>query len=243
MFNRILGVLSGRSVDSLFVLTGGIEWDIAVPTRAVNLFGPLGERTEVFVWLHHYEDGMKLFGFPSDHERRVFLDLMKVEGIGPKQALKILSGISPADLTAALDAGNLAALQKISGVGPKMAQKMVLALKGRLVELSAGGDVAPHPRPGATSSPPSLIWVSTERRWKLRCGAMRGRSPPAPMVRPRASLKANGNSSGLSFSIFRPEAQNEKTGQSLRFHAHPHLQPRIGQEDGTHGSLLRPRRG
>lgn len=140
MFNRILGTLSGRTIDSLFILTGGIEWDIAVPTRAVNLFGALGERAEVFVWLHHYEDGMKLFGFPSEHERRLFLDLMKVEGIGPKQALKILSGISPADLAAALEAGNLAALQKISGVGPKLAQKMVLALKGKLVELGVGED-------------------------------------------------------------------------------------------------------
>ncbi|MHB0897576.1 MAG: Holliday junction branch migration protein RuvA [Spirochaetales bacterium] len=140
MFNRILGTLSGRSIDSLYVLTGGIEWDIAVPLRAANLFGAVGEQTEVFVWLHHYEDGMKLFGFPSEHERRLFLDLMKVEGIGPKQALKILSGISPADLAAALEAGNLAALQKISGVGPKLAQKMVLALKGKLIELGTGGE-------------------------------------------------------------------------------------------------------
>lgn len=145
MFNRILGVLSGRSADSIFVLTGGIEWDISVPLRAAGLFGPIGEQTEVFVWLHHYEDGMKLFGFPSAHERSLFLDLMKVDGIGPKQALKVLSGISPADLAAALDAGNLAALQKISGVGPKLAQKMVLALKGRLVEVGSGGSAFTPP--------------------------------------------------------------------------------------------------
>lgn len=140
MINRILGTLSGRSGDFIFILTGGIEWGIAVPARAAGLFGSPGGHTEVFTWLHHYEDGMKLFGFPSEHERSIFLDLMKVEGIGPKQALKILSGISPADLTAALEAGNLVALQKISGVGPKLAQKMVLALKGRLVELGSGGD-------------------------------------------------------------------------------------------------------
>jgi len=148
MFTRILGTLSGRSGDSILILTGGIEWDIAVPVRAMGLFGTPGGQTEVFVWLHHYEDGMKLFGFPSENERSIFLDLMKVEGIGPKQALKILSGISPADLAVALDAGNLAALQKISGVGPKLAQKMVLALKGRLVELDARAD----------STPPSAPW-------------------------------------------------------------------------------------
>lgn len=144
MFNRIIGRLSGHGASSVYVLTGGVEWDIAVPTRAAGLFGPLGEETVVYVWLHHYEDGMKLFGFPSERERSIFLDLMKVEGIGPKQALKILSGISPAELAAALDAGNLAALQKVSGIGPKMAQKMVLALKGKLVEAdSAEGGRAP----------------------------------------------------------------------------------------------------
>jgi Holliday junction DNA helicase RuvA len=134
MFNRIIGRLSGHSPSSVYVLTGGVEWDIAVPMRASGLFGAVGEETEVFVWLHHYEDGMRLYGFPSERERSIFLDLMKVEGIGPKQALKILSGIAPAELAVALDAGNLAALQKVSGIGPKMAQKMVLALKGKLVE-------------------------------------------------------------------------------------------------------------
>lgn len=149
MFNRILGTLSGCTATSIFVITGGIEWDISVPTRAAGLFGPMGEQVEVFTWLHHYEDGMKLFGFPSEHERAVFLDLMKVEGIGPKQAIKILSGISPADLSVALETSNLSALQKVSGVGPKMAQKMVLALKGRLVELDAGGN----------SPAPSSPWI------------------------------------------------------------------------------------
>ena len=135
MFNRILGTLSGRSTGSIFVLTGGIEWDISVPARAVGLFGPLGGQVEVFVWLQHWEDGMKLYGFSSERERILFLDLIKVEGIGPKQSLKILSSISPQDLTAALETGNLVALQRVPGVGPKLAQKMVLALKGKLVDL------------------------------------------------------------------------------------------------------------
>ena len=139
MFNRILGTLSGRTQDAIFVLTGGVEWDISVPARAVALFGPQGGQTEVFVWLQHWEDGMKLFGFPSEWERSIFLDLIKVEGIGPKQSLKILSGIPPLDLTAALETGNLAALQKIPGVGPKLAQKMVLALKGKLVDIDQAG--------------------------------------------------------------------------------------------------------
>lgn len=134
MFNSISGILTGRGPDWVWVRSGGIEWDIAVPARAAVSFGAEGSEVTVFTWLHHYEDGMKLFGFPSLQERAVFHALMKVEGIGPKQAVKILSGIAPADLGRALDSGDLATLQKIPGVGPKMAQKMVLALKGVLVE-------------------------------------------------------------------------------------------------------------
>ncbi len=142
MFNRIIGKLNGRSADSLYVLTGGVEWDISVPTRSLALFGPVGGEVEVFVWLQHWDEGMRLFGFPTEAERSLFLDLTKVEGIGPKQALKILSGISPQDLKLALDAGDLRALKRIPGVGPKLGQKMVLALKGKLVDvddLGSGG--------------------------------------------------------------------------------------------------------
>lgn len=134
MFNKIFGILSGHSGDSIYVQTGGIEWDILVPSRSLALFGPVGEETQVYTWLHHFEDGMRLYGFPSQAEREIFVDLMKVEGIGPRQALKILSGMGPAELKEALEAGNVKALQTISGVGPKLAQKMVLALKGILVE-------------------------------------------------------------------------------------------------------------
>ena len=76
---------------------------------------------------------MRLYGFPTESDRAVFRELMKVEGIGPKQALRILSGVEPEALGAALDAEDLTALQRIPGVGPKLAQKMMLSLKGRLV--------------------------------------------------------------------------------------------------------------
>ncbi|MDP3178609.1 MAG: Holliday junction branch migration protein RuvA [Spirochaetaceae bacterium] len=138
MFNSITGRLSEKRADSVCVDTGGVEWELAVPSRSVDDFGALGDEAKAYTWLHHYEDGMRLFGFPSREERAVFLELMKVEGIGPKQALRVLSGIRPEALEAALDADDLAALQRVPGVGPKLAQKMVLALKGKLVRPSEG---------------------------------------------------------------------------------------------------------
>ncbi|HUX39365.1 MAG TPA: Holliday junction branch migration protein RuvA [Rectinemataceae bacterium] len=133
MFNSIRGILTERRIDSICVETGGVEWELAVPSRAVEDFGPLGSPTKAYTWLHHYEDGMRLFAFPSVEERALFLELLKVDGIGPNKAIHVLSGISPSALEAALEGEDLATLQKVPGVGPKVAQKMVLALKGKLV--------------------------------------------------------------------------------------------------------------
>jgi holliday junction DNA helicase RuvA len=133
MFNSLSGRLSEKRADTICVDTGGVEWELAVPARSVDDFGTIGDDTRAFTWLHHYEDGMRLYGFVSEAERAVFKELMKVEGIGPKQALRILSGIRPEALGAALEADDLGSLQKIPGVGPKLAQKMMLALKGKLV--------------------------------------------------------------------------------------------------------------
>ena len=133
MFNSITGRLSEKRADTICIDTGGVEWELSVPARSVDDFGRIGEEARAFTWLHHYEDGMRLYGFPAASDRAVFRELMKVEGIGPKQALRILSGIKPEALGAALEAEDLASLQKIPGVGPKLAQKMMLALKGKLL--------------------------------------------------------------------------------------------------------------
>jgi Holliday junction DNA helicase RuvA len=135
MFNRIKGIFSGHMEEALHISTGAIEWEIFVPVRDPSFFTRIGEETELFTWLHHYEDGMRLYGFFSAAERQLFLDLQKVEGIGPRQAFKILQGIAPRTLATMLDNSDLPSLQKIPGIGPKTAQKMMLALKGKLIGL------------------------------------------------------------------------------------------------------------
>jgi Holliday junction DNA helicase RuvA len=156
MFNSISGRLSEKRADAICVDCSGIEWELSVPARSVDDFGRVGDEVRAFTWLHHYEDGMRLYAFPSAPERAVFLELMKVEGIGPKQALKILSGIRPDALEAALESDDLAALQRIPGVGPKMAQKMVLALKGRLVKAELG-------KPGTRDDGKAAAWADVVR--------------------------------------------------------------------------------
>ena len=132
MFNSLTGTITSKMPNSLFLETNGIEWDLFVPDSTLDSLPPVGQTAKVYTWLLHREDSMKIFGFASPKERSLFLDLLKVDGVGAKGAVKILSNISGPQLVAALDDGNLAALEKIPGVGKKTAGKMLLALKGKI---------------------------------------------------------------------------------------------------------------
>ena len=137
MFNSICGIISGKFPQQVYIQTGStdsgyIEWVVQMPESSVNMLPFVGEKAKVFIWTYHHEDAMKLFGFAKEEERSVFMDLIKVEGVGPKAAVKILSSVNARQLAAVLDDGDLAQLEKIPGVGKKTAQKMLLALKGKL---------------------------------------------------------------------------------------------------------------
>jgi Holliday junction DNA helicase RuvA len=131
MFNSIQGIVTGKLPDTLYILTGGVEWDITVPGTDLSRF-PVGEEGRVFLWLYHREDQMKLYGFADEVRRRTFLEFLKVEGIGPKGAIKIMGGINQEELEKALETGDLNRLEAVPGLGKKTAQKMLLALKGKL---------------------------------------------------------------------------------------------------------------
>lgn len=139
MFNSISGTLTGKTAESVYIENNGIEWETFVSALTVDRLGAVGNTVKVYTWLYHREDQMRLFGFLNPAERSLFLDLTKVDGIGPKQALKILSGLDGAALETALEEGDLARLQSIPGIGKKTAQKMILTLKGQLTTVQESG--------------------------------------------------------------------------------------------------------
>ena len=137
MFNSIRGIVSEKGGEAVFLLTGGVEWEIAMPATDIDLLPDAGGECRVFTWLYHREDMMRLFGFSDKVRRDTFLELLKVEGIGPKGALKIMGGIAQEEMERALETGDLARLEAVPGLGKKTAQKMLLALKGKLVHTTA----------------------------------------------------------------------------------------------------------
>jgi len=133
MFNSIRGTITGKLKESVYVLCGGLEWEISVPAIDIAALPPIGEEGHVFTWLYHREDQVKLYGFAGEERRATFLELIKVDGVGPKGALKIMGGITQEELEKALEAEDISRLESVPGLGKKTAQKMILALKGKLV--------------------------------------------------------------------------------------------------------------
>jgi Holliday junction DNA helicase RuvA len=146
MFNSLRGTVTEKSGETVFLATGGVEWEITMPVIDIETLPEAGGECRVVTWLYHREDQMRLFGFADDVRRNTFLELLKVEGIGPKGAVKIMGGIGQDDLERALEADDIARLEAVPGLGKKTAQKMLLTLKGRLVR-------APAARTFSTTSP------------------------------------------------------------------------------------------
>ena len=139
MFNSLSGIITGKFPQKLYIDTHGIEWDVTCPDSALEKFPDVGSEGRVFVWMQHTDNLMNLYGFASDRDRSLFFDLLKVDGIGPKGAVKIMNNISTDQLVSILENGDLGLLEKVPGVGKKTAAKMLLQLKGKLTLESGTG--------------------------------------------------------------------------------------------------------
>lgn len=151
MFNSITGIITGKFPKQVLLQSSnGIEWDICVPDSNLEMLPPVGNEAKIYTYLQHTDMIMSLFGFASVDERTLFFDLLKVEGIGPKGAIKIMSSVSSSRLMEVLERGDVEMLEKVPGVGKKTAAKMMLALKGKL-SLSENTTVVRMERPVAFS--------------------------------------------------------------------------------------------
>jgi len=137
MIHAIIGDIVSISETVVVLRCNDIEYSLNVSaqtaSRLSQLTGDDRLGLRLLTTLIHREDSMTLFGFFDEAEREAFKQLQTVSGIGAKQALRILSGISVKHLAEALDSGNVKLLATIPGVGPKTSQKMILALRNVLV--------------------------------------------------------------------------------------------------------------
>lgn len=131
MYDYIQGKLVFKCPTYAVIDTGGIGFHINI---SVTTYSKLkdAERCKLFTWLHVKEDAHTLYGFADEGERRLFLHLISVSGIGPNTGRMMLSSITPEDIQQAIVTGNVSVIQRIKGIGPKSAQRVILELQDKL---------------------------------------------------------------------------------------------------------------
>ena len=131
MYAYIDGKLAFKCPTYVVIDAGGVGYHINI---SLNTYAALkdNEKCKLFTWLHVKEDGHTLYGFFEEGERRLFLHLISVSGIGPNTGRMILSSITPAEIQTAIVKGDVPLIQRIKGIGPKSAQRMILELQDKL---------------------------------------------------------------------------------------------------------------
>ena len=132
MIAFIEGTLVKKTVSTVVVQTvSGLGYELFVPVTDMEQLPANGSKVLLHTYLQVKEDGVALFGFLTEEALQIFKLLITVNGIGPKGAIGILSGISLDDLRFAVLAEDSKTISKIPGIGPKTAAKLVLELKDK----------------------------------------------------------------------------------------------------------------
>lgn len=153
MIERIRGTLVERHPTLAVIDCGGTGYGIQISTKTGEKLPAEGSEITLYTHLVVREDALELYGFFDREEKELFLNMIAVNGVGPKTALRILSGVSPEDFLSIIVREDRAALGKIKGVGKKTAEMFVLSLKDKAQVLLArvGGNASTAPISNAES--------------------------------------------------------------------------------------------
>jgi len=131
MYAYIDGKLVFKSPSYVVIDAGGVGYQINISLNTYSLLGT-AERCKLYTWLYVKEDAHSLYGFADEGERRLFLHLISISGIGPNTGRMMLSSITPEEIQTAIINGNVSLIQRIKGIGPKSAQRVILELQDKL---------------------------------------------------------------------------------------------------------------
>ncbi|MEW6711435.1 MAG: Holliday junction branch migration protein RuvA, partial [Candidatus Riflebacteria bacterium] len=135
MIESITGKLISKLPHRVVIERVGIAFDIQVPFSTSKQLSPIGDEVKVLCHLHWREDGPQLYGFATEEERSLFRILTKVNKVGPKLAINIMSASSPGSLISMIVGENIPGLTSLKGVGPKLASRLVVELKEQIAKL------------------------------------------------------------------------------------------------------------
>lgn len=131
MIGSLRGEIIDKYDDGLLIEVGGVGFYVLAPATLLDML-EVGVKTQLFTHLHVREQELTLFGFPDKEELELFRTLLKVQGIGPKVALAILSYLPAETLRQAIAREEAALLARVPGIGPKKARQIVFQLKDKV---------------------------------------------------------------------------------------------------------------
>jgi len=150
VIGRIAGVLVEKNPPQILVEAAGVGYEIEVPMSTFYNLPASGERVTLLTHLVVREDAHLLYGFATDSERRAFRQLLKVNGVGARTALAVLSGMSVGELVEAVAGQESGRLVKVPGIGKKTAERLLLELKGKLGVEALSGLAVNREKPAAS---------------------------------------------------------------------------------------------
>ena len=145
MIAHLRGKLISKQPGQAIVEAAGVGYDVCISVPTFTALPSVGAEAALHIHTQVSEDQIALFGFLDSEEKRLFLRLITVSGVGPKLAIKILSGLNSERVVQALRSQDHAQLTRIPGVGKKLAERLVVELKDRLDDFA----VAPAEKTGA----------------------------------------------------------------------------------------------
>jgi len=167
----MIGKLKG-SIDSLkpaevILDVNGVGYCVSIPFSTFNAIA--GETTvSLLIHTHVREDQIRLFGFRTEDEKRLFETLIQISGIGPSVALSVLSGIEPADLYHAVQNGDIKPLTGIPGIGKSKAEKLIFELQRKMKKPLSASD-APAQSPVRNDALEALISLGFDENSSRSC--------------------------------------------------------------------------
>jgi holliday junction DNA helicase RuvA len=132
MIGYLEGKLKHKSPDYLIIDVHGVGYFVNVPLSTFYYLPEPGQTVSLNIHTYFREDALQLYGFKTIAEKEMFLHLITVNGIGPRLALTILSGMNPDTLRLAVQGQDHQRLRNIPGVGKKIAERIILELRDRL---------------------------------------------------------------------------------------------------------------
>ena len=164
MIGRLTGILLEKNPPQLLLDVQGVAYEVDVPMSTFYNLPANGERVTLYTHLVVREDAHLLYGFGTQGERHAFRQLLKVNGIGAKIALSVLSGLSVNELAQAITLQESGRLTRVPGIGKKTAERLLLELKDKLGADVAQGAAVNRPAPATSDIMHALVALGYHER-------------------------------------------------------------------------------